>query len=55
MQCALWFGPSLGHFQLTDEAVEAPKRALDDALAKQALTEDRFTALQPGQVWQLPV
>ena len=29
--------------------------ALADALAKQALTEDRFTALQPGQVWQLPV
>ncbi|MBT6525966.1 MAG: hypothetical protein HOL57_08280 [Marinovum sp.] len=48
-------GHHWGTFQLTDEAVEAPKRALADALAKQALTEDRFTALQPGQVWQLPV
>ena len=55
MQCALWLGHHWGTFQLTDEAVEAPKRALADALAKQALTEDRFTALQPGQVWQLPV
>ena len=47
-------GHHWGTFQLTNEEVDAPKRALAKALKKQALDHDRFIALQPGQVWTLP-
>jgi L-ascorbate metabolism protein UlaG (beta-lactamase superfamily) len=42
-----------GTFQLTDEAIDAPTRALAEALAAAGIAPERFRALQPGQVWQL--
>ena len=47
-------GHHWGTFQLTNEEVDAPKQALARALKKQAFNEDRFIAVQPGQVWKLP-
>ena len=46
-------GHHWGTFQLTNEEVDAPKRALAKALKKQALDQDRFIAMEPGQVWKL--
>ena len=42
-----------GTFQLTDEAIEAPPRALADALRLAGIPAERFRVLRPGQVWQL--
>src|SRR5262249_19671674 len=43
----------VGTSQLTDEEVDAPTRALAEALAAAGIAPERFRALQPGQVWQL--
>jgi L-ascorbate metabolism protein UlaG (beta-lactamase superfamily) len=40
-----------GTFQLTDEAIEAPLVALDEALRVAGISPERFRALRPGQVW----
>jgi len=40
-----------GTFQLTDEAIDAPLRALADALNAAGIPSERFRALRPGQVW----
>jgi len=40
-----------GTFQLTDEAIDAPERALAEACAAAELGDDIFRVLQPGQVW----
>jgi L-ascorbate metabolism protein UlaG (beta-lactamase superfamily) len=42
-----------GTFQLTDEAVDAPVKALQAAMAAAALPPDRFVALRPGQVFEI--
>ena len=42
-----------GTFQLTDEAIDAPVLALDDALVAAAIPAERFRTLQPGGVWEL--
>jgi L-ascorbate metabolism protein UlaG (beta-lactamase superfamily) len=42
-----------GTFQLTDEAIDAPLAALDDALKSAAISTERFRALRPGEVVQL--
>ncbi len=42
-----------GTFQLTDEAIDAPLLALMAALDAAGIAPERFTALRPGQVWQL--
>ena len=42
-----------GTFQLTDEAIDAPRHALAEALNAAGISPERFTALRPGQVWQL--
>lgn len=42
-----------GTFQLTDEAIDAPRLALADALAEARIAPERFRVLQPGQVWEL--
>lgn len=42
-----------GTFQLTDEAIDAPRLALAEALAAAAIPPERFRVLQPGQVWEL--
>lgn len=40
-------------FQLTDEAIDAPLKALGDALAAARLPAERFPALKPGEVFVL--
>ena len=47
-------GHHWGTFQLTNEEVDAPEKALAKALKKQVLDQDRFIAMRPGQVWKLP-
>ena len=43
-------GHHWGTFQLTNEAIEAPREALARALADRQLDAARFTAVQPGAV-----
>lgn len=42
-----------GTFQLTDEAIDAPVKALAEALDAAKVPRDRFLALQPGQVFEI--
>jgi L-ascorbate metabolism protein UlaG (beta-lactamase superfamily) len=42
-----------GTFQLTDEAIDAPRAALLQALAAAGIAPERFRVLQPGEVWEL--
>jgi hypothetical protein len=39
-----------GTFILTDEAVKAPRRALEKAVAESGQAADFFTAPMPGQI-----
>jgi L-ascorbate metabolism protein UlaG (beta-lactamase superfamily) len=41
-----------GTFQLTDEAIDAPRLALADALAAAGIPAERFQALRPGEVFK---
>jgi len=45
-------GHHWGTFQLTNEAIEAPKQALAQALNQQDVDPAQFTAMHPGQVWR---
>ena len=45
-------GHHWGTFQLTNEPIEEPKHALEMALGKKGVIEDRFLAMTPGQVWR---
>ncbi len=42
-----------GTFQLTDEAIDAPIKALDEALDAAKIPRERFRALQAGQVVEI--
>jgi L-ascorbate metabolism protein UlaG (beta-lactamase superfamily) len=42
-----------GTFQLTDEAIDAPERALYRALDAASVARDKFRVLRPGQVFEL--
>ena len=42
-------GIHFGTFQLTDEAIDQPKRDLIKALEEKKISPDKFTTLQPGQ------
>ncbi|MCJ9705293.1 MULTISPECIES: MBL fold metallo-hydrolase [unclassified Bradyrhizobium] len=48
---------ALGHhhgtFQLTDEAIDAPAKALVEALDAAKLPQERFVAMKPGQVVEI--
>ncbi|WP_407116058.1 MBL fold metallo-hydrolase [Bradyrhizobium sp. LMG 9283] len=48
---------ALGHhhgtFQLTDEAIDAPAKALVEALDVAKIPQERFVAMQPGQVVEI--
>ena len=48
---------ALGHhhgtFQLTDEAIDAPAKALVEALDAARIPQERFVAMQPGQVVEI--
>jgi L-ascorbate metabolism protein UlaG (beta-lactamase superfamily) len=48
----LALGHHHGTFQLTDEAIDAPLVALDDALKDARIPCERFRTLRPGEVWQ---
>jgi L-ascorbate metabolism protein UlaG (beta-lactamase superfamily) len=42
-----------GTFQLTDEAIDAPEKALASALGEGRIPQERFVALKPGQVVEI--
>jgi L-ascorbate metabolism protein UlaG (beta-lactamase superfamily) len=42
-----------GTFQLTDEAIDAPEKALVVARTAAGIAPERFRTLRPGQVWEL--
>ncbi len=48
-------GHHFATFQLTDEAIDAPVRALDAALREQGVEPDRFRPLRAGEVFDVPV
>ncbi|TGQ74710.1 hypothetical protein EN829_005880 [Mesorhizobium sp. M00.F.Ca.ET.186.01.1.1] len=43
-----------GTFQLTDEPIDEPARKLAEALDDQGVARQRFRALLPGEVWDVP-
>jgi L-ascorbate metabolism protein UlaG (beta-lactamase superfamily) len=43
-----------GTFQLTDEPYDAPVQALGQARDAAGIAAERFRALKPGEVWELP-
>jgi L-ascorbate metabolism protein UlaG (beta-lactamase superfamily) len=43
-----------GTFQLTDEPIDEPARKLTEALEDQGIPQERFHALRPGEVWDVP-
>jgi L-ascorbate metabolism protein UlaG (beta-lactamase superfamily) len=47
-------GHHWGTFQLTDEGIEAPLADLGAALDQAGVAPDRFRALLPGEVWDVP-
>jgi len=46
-------GHHYGAFQLTDEPIDAPLRALADAISAAGIPAEQFRTLRPGEVWQL--
>jgi len=42
-----------GTFRLTDEAIDAPEKALEAARKAAGIGEDRFRVLKPGEAWEL--
>ena len=42
-----------GTFQLTNEAIDAPEKALVAARVNAGIEPDRFRVLKPGQVWEI--
>ncbi|TPN32763.1 hypothetical protein FKO01_13870 [Mesorhizobium sp. B2-3-3] len=51
---ALAAGCHWGTFQLTDEPFDEPVRKLAEALDDQGIAPERFRALRPGEVWDVP-
>ncbi len=47
-------GHHWGTFQLTNEPIEEPRDRLAEALAAADVTPERFRALLPGEVWDIP-
>ncbi len=47
-------GHHWGTFQLTNEPVEEPRQQLQEALSASNIALDRFRAMQPGEVWDVP-
>ncbi len=45
-------GHHWGTFQLTDEAIHGPVRALEEARRVHDVPPERFPALRPGQLWE---
>ena len=49
----LGLGHHHGTFQLTDEPIDAPERALIKARIEAEIEPERFRLLKPGQVWEV--
>jgi L-ascorbate metabolism protein UlaG (beta-lactamase superfamily) len=49
----LALGYHFGTFQLTDEAIDAPREALKAAILAAEITPEKFRALDPGEVWEI--
>lgn len=47
-------GHHWGTFRLTDEGVDAPVRALEQALDEAEITRSRFRAMRPGEIFDVP-
>lgn len=47
-------GHHWGTFRLTDEAIDAPRKTLAEALAASCIEEGRFPALRPGEKVEVP-
>ncbi|MGX5843274.1 MBL fold metallo-hydrolase [Mesorhizobium sp. ArgA1] len=43
-----------GTFRLTDEPIDEPAQKLAEALEAQGVPGDRFRALRPGEIWDVP-
>ncbi|CAN7207983.1 MBL fold metallo-hydrolase [Mesorhizobium sp. LjNodule214] len=43
-----------GTFQLTNEPIDEPTRKLAEALDTEGVPQERFRALRPGEVWDVP-
>jgi len=43
-----------GTFQLTDEPIEEPAQKLAEALEAHGVPQERFRALRPGEIWDVP-
>ncbi|MEW6630123.1 MAG: MBL fold metallo-hydrolase [Pseudomonadota bacterium] len=43
-----------GTFQLTDEPIHEPAMKLEEALAVEDVQPERFRAMRPGEVWDVP-
>ncbi|ESZ06273.1 membrane protein [Mesorhizobium sp. L48C026A00] len=43
-----------GTFRLTNEPIDEPARKLGEALNDQGVPQERFRALRPGEVWDVP-
>ncbi|MDX8467831.1 MBL fold metallo-hydrolase [Mesorhizobium sp. VK23B] len=43
-----------GTFQLTDEPIEEPAQKLAEALAAEGILPERFRAMRPGEIWDVP-
>jgi L-ascorbate metabolism protein UlaG (beta-lactamase superfamily) len=46
-------GHHFGVFQLTDEAIDAPREALAAARAAAGISAEQFRLLEPGKVWEV--
>ncbi len=43
-----------GTFRLTDEPIDEPAQRLAEALEAQGVPQERFRALRPGEIWDVP-
>ena len=43
-----------GTFQLTDEPIDEPPQKLAEALEAKEVPQERFRALRPGEIWDVP-